>query len=321
MKELEKIHEIKGKKFLFKVETSDDHQDYLKYEELRNEIWDEPKDNLPGTRNMMCENFLYEGSSLFLAVYAEAGKGRFEQDKEHLVGFSYGFVGIKDKKIAFREPKNLQFYSQYTCVRQDFQHLGLGVLIKEFQREMLLEIFGILTIICTYDPLTGVNAYRNIHRFGMDVIEYREAYYGEFGGLLNRMDVPCDRFFVSWDLKKEIQRPEYNLESLIDSGNIAINAGVERVEGRSGSIELEVAKDLNLHLDHEFLLVEIPVDFYKMIRETDVHEEEARNIPIEWRMKTRQVFKSLFKRKYKIIDFRLIKRDNRRRDFYILKKY
>ncbi len=320
MKEFEKIHTIKGKKFLFKVEASKDYRDYQKYEGLRNEIWGEPNDSLPGERNMMCENFLYDGSSLFIAVYAEEGSGVFKQDGDHLVGFSYGFVGIKDKKIAFREPDNLQFYSQYTGVKPDLQHFGLGVLIKQFQKDKLMDIFGIYTVTCTYDPLTGINAYRNIHHFGMDVVGYSDAYYGGFGGSLNREDVPCDRFLISWGLKKDVQRPEYDLERLIDSGYIALEAGIEKVKGRSGVLMLEVVKDLSLDIDHEFLLVEIPVDFYRLLCETDVTEDKVRSIPLEWRMKTRQVFKTLFEKKYKIIDFRLVKKDESKRDFYILQR-
>jgi predicted GNAT superfamily acetyltransferase len=67
-------------------------------------------------------------------------------------------------------------------------------------------------------------------------------------------------------------------------------------------------------------LVEIPVDFYRILRETDVAEDKVRSIPLAWRMKTRQVFKTLFERKYKIIDFRLVKKDKSKRDFYILKR-
>lgn len=320
MKSLEKIHEIKGKKYVFRVETSDKHQDYIKYEQLRNKVWDQPNDNLSGSRNMMCENFFHEGSSLFIGVFVEAEKGGFKQDKEHLVGFSYGFVGIKEKKIAYRKPGNFQFYSQYTCVRPDHEYLGLGVMIKEFQKVTLVEIFGVYTIICTYDPLTGVNAYRNIHHFGMDVLDYREAFYGDFGGLLNRLDIPCDRFFVTWDLKKEIKRPEYDLESLIESGSFAVQAEWKEIQGRNGPIKLEKVKEINLELDDEFLLIEIPVDFYMMIRETDVGEDRIRSIPLDWRMKTRQTFQVLFERNYKIIDFRRNEKDRQVRDFYVLKK-
>jgi len=320
MKGLEKVHEIKGKKFLFKVEESGDYRDYLKYEELRNEVWAEPNDNMAGSRNMKCENFLHEGSSLFIGVFIQAADGGFKQDKGHLVGFSYGFVGIKDKNIAYRDPGNLQFYSQYTCVRKDFEHLGLGVRIKEFQKEILARVFGICTITCTYDPLTGINAHRNIHHFGMDVVDYREAYYGQFGGLLNRLDIPCDRFFVTWDLKRKIRRPAYDLNSLIESGCLAVEAGMKKVNGRSGPLELETVKNVNLDRDSEFLLIEIPVDFYRMLRETDVDDEDIRDIPLEWREKTREAFKTLLQRGYRIVDFRKVKRDNRIRDFYILKK-
>ena len=121
---------------------------------------------------MKCENFFHDGSCLFIGVYAADEFGNFKRDKEHLVGFSYGYVGVNNKEIAFKALDNIQFYSQYTGVRKDFQHAGLGILIKEFQRETLMEIFGIYTITCTFDPLTGVNAYRNIHHFGMDIVKY-----------------------------------------------------------------------------------------------------------------------------------------------------
>jgi predicted GNAT superfamily acetyltransferase len=57
-----------------------------------------------------------------------------------------------------------------------------------------------------------------------------------------------------------------------------------------------------------------------MLRETDVAENKVRSIPLEWRMKTRKVFKTLFERKYKIIDFRLVKKDKSKRNFYILQR-
>lgn len=320
MERLEKVVEREGKKFLFKVETSGYHKDYLKYEELRDEIWDFPEDSLPGSRNMMCENFFHDGSSLFIAVYEEERGGFLKQDRGHLVGFSYGFVGVKDKEIGFRDVGNIQFYSQYTGVREDFQNFGLGILIKEFQREKLMDLFGIYTVTCTYDPLTGINAYRNIHYFGMDVVDYRVDIYGEFGGKLNRVDIPSDRFIMSWNLKKELQRPAYNLESLIEGQRLAVKVDYTEIRGKNGLVELEIIKEVELDLDHEFLLVEIPLDFYLILRETDVKDKNIREIPLEWRVKTREIFKTLFKRNYKIIDFRQIERGGRKRNIYILKK-
>ncbi len=132
--------------------------------------------------------------------------------------------------------------------------------------------------------------------------------------------MPCDRFFLSWDLKKKIQRPDYDLDFLFRSDQLALRSRLAKVHGQSGEIELEVVDVLNLDLDHEFLLVEIPYDFYLMIRETDVEDQEVGNIPLTWRLKSREVFQALFKKKYEVIDFQCLKCHDRRRDFYVLEK-
>ena len=320
MKGLEIIHTIKGKKFLFAVETSSNKDDYQKYEDLRMEIWKEPTDQMAGARNLHCENYFDRGSSLFTGVFRKDKRGSFSRDGDHLVGFSFGFVGVKDKELGFRSSENLTFYSQYLGVKKDFQSFGLGVLIKEFQKKMVLEVVGVGVITCTYDPLVGVNAYRNIHHFGMDVREYKEAFYRDFGGELNRVDVPGDRLYVSWDLKKDIQRPQYELEDLVRNEHLAVDSAILEVKGCSGPVKLEVVADINPDLDQEYILIEIPFDFYKMLRETDIPDESVRNIPLEWRMKTREVFQKLFMREYKVIDFRIFRGDDRKRDFYVLKR-
>jgi predicted GNAT superfamily acetyltransferase len=314
---LKKIVSAKGEKFLIKVEASNKADEYLKYEELRNEIWNFPEDNLPGSRNMMCENFLHEGSSLFIAAYREAFPGEFMEDRDHLVGFSYGFVGVKDKEKAFKSLDNIWFYSQYTGIKPGFEGRGLGILIKEFQREQLRDVFGIFTVTCTYDPLTGVNAYRNIHHFGMDVLEYRMDTYGEFGGILNRSDVPSDRFFVTWDLRRKAPRPEYNLESLLEGRTRIIRVEYRKCRGQTRPLEMEVVGNVSRSLGGKFLLVQIPRDFYTMLRETDLPDQQVRRIPLVWRMKTREAFQSLFRRGYRIIDFRTVT-SPKVENFYVL---
>jgi len=77
----------------------------------------------------------------------------------------------------------------------------------EFQKKILMNILGVFSVICTFDPLTGINAYRNFHHFRMEVVNYHENCYTDFTGKLNRLDVPLDRFFVFWDLKKEPKKP------------------------------------------------------------------------------------------------------------------
>jgi predicted GNAT superfamily acetyltransferase len=320
MNNLDTIHVLKGKRYLFAVEMSQDKDDYQKYEDLRQEIWMEPTDQLAGMRNMLCESYFDRGSSLFTGVFVEDEKGTFLKDGDHMVGFSYGFVGVRDKELGFRSLENFLFYSQYLGVRKGFQNLGLGVLIKEFQKKVVFEVFGVDTITCTYDPLVGVNAYRNIHRFGMDVVEYREAYYQNLGGELNRIDVPSDRLFVSWDLTGDIWRPPYDLDDLVRSDLLVIHSETSKIQDRSGPVRLEIAKDIRADWDQEYALVEIPFDFYGMLKKTDVPDEGIRKIPLDWRLATREVFQKLLERKYRVIDFRIYQDENRKRDFYVLKK-
>jgi predicted GNAT superfamily acetyltransferase len=153
----------------------------------------------------------------------------------------------------------------------------------------------------------------------MDVISYNESHYGRFGGNLNRTDVPCDRFSLSWDLKKEIQRPNYNMEELLQAERKIIHSELAEIKGRTRNVVLEVVQEVELNLGHEYLLVEIPLDFYLMLRETDVENKETRKIPLDWRMATRKAFSSLLDRGYEIIDFRLVEDEKRKRDFYILR--
>lgn len=303
MKPLDKTVTVRDRRFLLRVETSHDSRDYAKYEALREEIWGFPDDHMSSTRNMMCENVFHEGGSLFIGAFAEAGEpGRFETDGAHLVGFCYGFVGVLDKTIGFREVSNLRFYAQYAGVRTAYQSYGLGLLLKEYQREMVLDLLGVSTIICTYDPLTGVNANRNIHHFGMDVLEYRVATYGEYGGLLNRTDVPTDRFLMSWDLLRTGPRPAYDLRQAL-AAPPAIRASSRRVAGKSGPIELEVVEGTDPEAAGEALLVRIPLDVYRMLQETDVADAAVRRIPVDWRLATREVFLRLFARGYRVVDF------------------
>jgi predicted GNAT superfamily acetyltransferase len=286
--------------FRLRVEASHEASDYQKYEDLRNEIWGFPDDHLAGTRNLMCENFMAEGGSLFIGAFAEAAPGVFPSDAAHIAGFCYGFVGVLDKDVGFRHPGNLRFYSQFAGVRREYQSLGLGVLIKEFQRDIILRRFGIDTVICTYDPLTGVNARRNVHHFGMEVLEYRVATYGEYGGLLNRTDVPSDRFLMTWDLKKE---PVRSAPPVVGASGRVLHVESRLVAGRSAGLTLEVVRGADLDLEGDRLLLQVPLDFYRMLNETDVGDPEVRQIPVDWRLHTRRAFLALLGRGYRVIDF------------------
>jgi len=304
MRPLEKTITVRDRRFLLRVETSPEAKDYAKYEALREEIWGFPGDHLASPLNMMSESVFHEGGSLFIGAFAEAGgEGRFKTDAEHLAGFCYGYVGVRDPTIGYRETTNLRFYAQYAGVRAAYQSYGLGILLKEFQREMVRDLLGLAAIICTYDPLTGVNANRNIHHFGMDVLEYRVATYGEYGGLLNRPDVPTDRFLMSWDLDRtKAGRRGVDPQAVLSAPE-TIQAGLRRVEGKSGPVDLEVVEAVRPDIEGDVLLVRIPLDLYRMLGDTDVPDPQVKRIPVDWRLATREVFTTLFARGFRIVDF------------------
>jgi len=299
-----KVIEAGGRRFLLRVETSSVASDYRMYEDLRNEVWGFPEDHMSGTRNMMCENFFHEGGSLFIGAFAQDDRGEFPADAGHLAAFCYGFVGVRDKGAGFRDPANLRFYSQFAAVRSAFQGLGLGVRLKEFQGEAVLGLLGVGTIICTYDPLTAVNAHRNVRHFGMEVLEYRVATYGEYGGRLNRLDVPTDRFLMSWDLIPKAPGDARGAGPVPGDADQVLRTGTRRIKGRTGELELEVVESVELDRAGKTARVPIPSDFYLMLRETDVEDPGVRRIPVDWRSATRRVFTALLERGYRVADFR-----------------
>jgi predicted GNAT superfamily acetyltransferase len=320
MNKWNEIKRIKGRDFLFAVEDSYVETDYLKYEEIRNQIWGEPRDNLASIRNMKSENYFVNGSCLFIGVFVKSESGDFVRDKKHLIGFSFGYAGVKDVDLGFKSPDNLSFYSQFTGVIPGFQKYGLGILIKEFQKKLVRELLGIKIITCTYDPLTGVNAYRNIHHFNMELIEYRESCYGDFEGYLNRSDIPSDRFHVAWHFDEPPARLQYDIQDLLVAGQIVLEAELMEIAGRYNRVVLENIKKVDLDLKEDILLVEIPVDFYTMLRETSVQDEVVRNIPYDWRLQSRQAFLTLLDKGYKLRDFRVVEYADHKRDFYVFSR-
>jgi len=98
-----------------------------------------------------------------------------------------------------------------------------------------------------------------------------------------------------------------------------IRSEISEIQGQNGLARFEIVADIRTGWDREYALVEIPFDFYRMLKETDVPNETIRNIPVDWRLVTREVFQKLFERKYRVIDFRIYQDKDRKRDFYILK--
>jgi predicted GNAT superfamily acetyltransferase len=301
--DLSRIHVHGGAKFLLRVETSSQIEDYTRYDDIRNAIWDFPEDHLSGCRGLLGENYFHDGTSLFIGVFEVAPGGGSDVSPGRMIGFSYGFVGVRDKSVGFRSLDNLWFYSQYTGIMPEMEGFGLGLAIKEFQRDILRRLYGIGTVVCTFDPLTAVNAHRNFLRLGMRVLEYRPAIYGEFGGRLNRRDVPSDRFFMAWDIGSDGLPGDGAPLEPAGEGPCILSAVRRTVNGRSGPAAIETAGVLSFDGVSDSVLMRIPADFYAVLMETDVEDPEVRRIPLIWRLRTREAFQTLLGRGFRVAGF------------------
>lgn len=112
--------------------------------------------------------------------------GSFCKDK--LVGFCYGFAGIKNRKQYL--------VSHMAGIRPEFQNLGIGLQLKLKQREWALA-YGYEKIIWTYDPLEVRNGFFNLCKLGAYSRTYYPSYYGEMPDKLNK-GLPSDRLLIEW---------------------------------------------------------------------------------------------------------------------------
>ncbi|MFX0121600.1 MAG: hypothetical protein ACFFB2_15585 [Promethearchaeota archaeon] len=197
------------------------------------------------------------------------------------VGFTYGIIG-KHKEEYF-------FFSYMTAVMKEFQGRGFGFLLKKAQREEVLKM-GYNVIRWFFDPLESLNAFFNIHRLGIISKGYESNIYGEGGEGLHK-GLPTDRLIATWNLKSErvIQRIDKKIPKLIKN----------------------VPEEMIGNINHKITYIEIPKDIQSLKR-------EDLNQAYHWRIKTREMFKSAFKRGFVVEE--LIFSEDQSRIFYKLKK-
>ena len=129
-----------------------------------------------------------DNSDMLLAIQHEGGLVAGAFDDKRLVGFLFGFP-TSDPKAQ---------HSHRLGVHPDMQGRGLGVRLKQFQRDWCLER-GIETVRWTYDPIRRANAVLNIARLGATAGTYYRDYYGQMEGI--NAGVPSDRLLAEWNLK------------------------------------------------------------------------------------------------------------------------
>jgi predicted GNAT superfamily acetyltransferase len=133
--------------------------------------------------------------NMLVATITEGGMaiGAFAGDR--IVGAVYGF--------PTRQPTVL--HSHYMAVDPEHRRMGLGVELKQRQRQWCLQR-GMTHVRWTYDPLQLGNAHLNLQALGAVGVAYHIDHYGNLGGINGSL--PSDRITVSWELDQAAPRPE-----------------------------------------------------------------------------------------------------------------
>jgi predicted GNAT superfamily acetyltransferase len=211
--------------------------------------------------------------------------GAFD-DGDELQGFVYSMPGLKDGR-----PMQ---WSHMLGVLPGAREAGVGRRLKLAQREAALAL-GLDLIEWTFDPLQALNARFNA-RLGAVVEEYEENVYGESSSPLHR-GAPTDRFVAAWRITTpHVERRilPAGMPTVRDSRVLSAPVvNPSRARGRwlaPGSPDLTHAGPR--------LLVEIPTGFDQLLA-----LEPA--LALDWRLSTREIFQTLFRRGYRVVDFLL----------------
>ena len=210
-------------------------------------------------------------STLLHAVQYVGGlvAGAFDSD-DRLLGFVFGITGIRDGELAH--------WSHMLGVHTSARNLGLGRMLKEFQRSVLASQ-GVTRIYWSFDPLMAKNAYFNINRLGTSVVEYVQDMYGKTESPLH-LGMATDRLIVRLDAEAN-PRP---------ASVVTTDFGIPILTPfpRLGDLTLPL-KDRR----PETLLIEIPTDILEVL-------ERSRNTGEIWRLAVRDHFRWALQHGYSV---------------------
>jgi len=197
-------------------------------------------------------------------------------------------------------------------VRPDARDRGLGLRLKQHQRELLLER-GIEEARWTFDPLVARNAHFNLNRLGVEVVDYQSDMYGASESKLHR-GLGTDRFVVAWDLTAyDPEAPRSGGPSGLrrdeaatgDAPSAARDEDASAPEAPDGPPRPATADDAGAPPAPSgpdageappVVRVEVPADIFA-VRERDADEAA------EWRRRTRRAFLSRLEAGYRVAGF------------------
>lgn len=247
---------------------------------LQRLVWG--SDPLEVVPNHVTVTVLKNGGAL-LGAYDDEGPA----ETGGMVGAAFWWIG-QDRRTP-DGPLQLKICSHMAGVLPAWQGRGVGLLLKQKQRELVLAQGLTDWITWTYDPLQRVNGVLNIHRLGATCQRYYRNVYGIMQDQLNA-GAPSDRFQVDWDLNSERVKTAIATPQPVQaefSGQI-----LPTTTTQAG---LLMPVDQPLQLDGGPVAVPIPADI-NHIRRQDTAAGLA------WRLYTRAVFEQAFAAGYLATD-------------------
>ncbi len=256
-------------------------------EQLQQTIWGmEPLDVVPANQLLVAA----KNGGLVLGAFTPDGT---------LVGFSYGFVGLRRGRPMF--------WSHMTGVLPGLQHLALGYRLKFEQRRFVVAA-GLTLMAWTYEPLESRNAYFNLRKLGARATRYHPDYYGPLTDTLNR-GLPSDRLEVQWHLTS----PEVNARAggrpPPPTPDAASLPALLRVE--PGPRGLPAPSNPATHGPVPALRLEVPAE-WQPLKAADPA------LAARWRMAVREAFTHAFDQGYAATDFVRLSRDTGPCGAYVL---
>ncbi len=209
--------------------------------------------------------------------------GAYDDDGT-LAGFVIGLSGLENGIPVH--------WSDMLAVRPDCQGKGLGIRLKSYQRDAVLET-GIRRMYWTFEPLESQNAYINMARLGIVAREYVENMYGQTDSPLHR-GIGTDRFVALWQL--DTRRVERRLAGKESPPAIEELAGVPRVLGCKPGPSSTWPEPQTRRMPHASeILAAIPANIQAL-------KSAAPDLAASWREATRAVFQSYLSRRYEVCE-------------------
>ncbi len=203
------------------------------------------------------------------------------------------FDGAEMLGFAFSVPGDRQgrrlHWSHMTGVDEALRSSGLGTRLK-FEQARRVAARGYSRIQWTYDPLQSLNAHLNLVKLGAIADEYGEHVYGDSTSDLHR-GAPTDRFVATWTLDPSgtpVRSPR------VERADRAEGVAAGTVVRRDGWDVYETAA---LTLAAPVVRVPVPARFADML-------QAAPDLALDWRLKTRAQFATLFAAGYVAVTFR-----------------